>query len=158
MPVIHVTTIIHAPVERVFDISRSIELHKKSMQHTHEQAIAGNVSGLLNEGDIVTWKAFHLRKERYLKVRISKLQKYSFFIDEMMQGDFKSYKHEHYFKPIDNGTILINILSFETPYSVIGILFNKFFLTNYMKQLLEHRINFIKHYAEEEAAQKNLIL
>lgn len=156
MPVIHLTTVIHAPVERVFDANRSVDLHKKSMAHTHEQAISGTYTGLLNEGDIVTWKAKHLRKDRFLKVRISKLDKYSFFLDEMIQGDFASYRHEHYFKPIDNGTIVINILSFETPYGMLGVLINKLFLTRYMRQLLEHRLNFIKHYAEEEVMQTSV--
>lgn len=126
------------------------------MAHTNEQATAGTYTGLLNQGDIVTWKAKHLRKDRYLKVRISKLEKYSFFMDEMIQGDFASYRHEHYFKPIDNGTIVINILSFETPYGTLGILINKLFLARYMRQLLEHRLNFIKNYAEEEAMKASV--
>lgn len=29
---------------RVFDLSRSIDLHKDSMAHTHEQTIAGRTS------------------------------------------------------------------------------------------------------------------
>jgi ligand-binding SRPBCC domain-containing protein len=156
VPVIHLTTVIHAPVERVFDISRNVDLHKKSMAHTNEQATAGTYTGLLSEGDIVTWKAKHLRKDRFLKVRISKLEKYSFFVDEMLQGDFAAYRHEHYFKPIINGTIVINILTFETPYGLLGVFLNKLFLVKYMRNLLEHRLNFIKNYAEAEVMKASV--
>ena len=41
---IHLTTLITAPIERVFDLSRSINLHKISTAHTGEKAIAGVTS------------------------------------------------------------------------------------------------------------------
>ncbi len=148
MPSIHLTTVIHAPVQRVFDLSRSIKLHKISMQHTNERAVAGTMSGLINEGENVTWKAKHFFKTRILKTRITKMQLYSFFEDEMVHGDFKMMKHRHYFKPIENGTIVIDEFDFETPYGNFGKLCNKLFLTSYLQGLLEKRNSVIKEYAE----------
>ena len=40
MPNIHLTTFIAAPVERVFDLSRNIDLHKESMTKHKEEAVA----------------------------------------------------------------------------------------------------------------------
>ena len=40
MPTITLTTIIKAPIENVFDLARSIDLHQHSMQHTKEKAVA----------------------------------------------------------------------------------------------------------------------
>jgi hypothetical protein len=65
MPTIHLTTFIEAPVKRVFDLSRNITLHKKSMQNTGETAIAGVTSGLINLNETVTWQAKHLFKTAY---------------------------------------------------------------------------------------------
>ena len=62
MPTIHLTTFIAAPAKKVFDLSRSIQLHKKSMTNHKEEAIAGTVSGLINLNETVTWKAHHLWK------------------------------------------------------------------------------------------------
>lgn len=148
MPKIHLTTLIHAPAERVFNLSRSITLHKKSMEHTGEIAIAGTTSGLIQLGETVTWQAKHFFKTRILQVQITAMRPYEFFTDEMKRGDFKSMVHHHYFKPIDNGTIMIDEFKFEAPYGFIGKLVNYFFLTTYMKQLLEQRNNVIKQYAE----------
>jgi hypothetical protein len=47
MPTIYITTIIYAPIEKVFDAARSIDLHQASMQHTNERAIAGITKGLI---------------------------------------------------------------------------------------------------------------
>ena len=150
MPTIHLTTFINAPVERVFDLARSIDLHKKSMAHTREEAVAGVTTGLVSLHDTVTWKGKHLGKIRVFKSRVTALQKPLLFSDEMAEGDFKSYAHEHHFKQVENGTIMIDIVNFEAPYRGIGRLFSKLFLTKYMRRLLEMRNHAIREYAETD--------
>ena len=51
MPAITLTTQVNAPIETVFDLSRSIDLHVESTYQTNEKAIAGCTSGLINLGD-----------------------------------------------------------------------------------------------------------
>jgi ligand-binding SRPBCC domain-containing protein len=148
MPTIHLTTFIAAPVERVFDLSRSIDVHKKSLAHTNEQAVAGTTSGLIRQDETVTWKAKHLGKMRFLKVRISSMLAPQSFTDEMVNGDFKQMKHEHHFKPIQNGTLMIDLFSFESPYGTVGKIANYIFLQRYLRKLLERRNQAIKEFAE----------
>jgi ligand-binding SRPBCC domain-containing protein len=150
MPTIQLTTFVAAPTQRVFDLARSIELHRKSMAHTGEEAIAGTTSGLIGLDETVTWKARHLRKMRVLKSKITAMDPPLSFTDEMVSGDFKSLRHEHHFKTIANGTLLIDIFSYEAPYGGLGKLADRLFLTRYMKALLEARNKTIKEYAESE--------
>lgn len=154
---IHLTTVINAPVERVFDLSRSIKLHTISTAHTGEVAIAGVINGLINEHETVTWQARHLFKQRQFTSKITSMKKPVHFTDEMIQGDFKSFKHEHHFKPIDNGTILIDLVAFESPYGSAGNLLNKIFLKRYLRKLLVDRNEVIKEYAETEKWKAVLI-
>lgn len=148
MPVIHLTTFIEAPLQRVFDLSRSINLHKKSMEESGEEAIGGTTSGLINLDETVTWKARHLGKTRRLKVKVAAMEAPRFFMDEMLEGDFKSMKHEHHFKATENGTILIDLFHFETRYGMAGKVFTRFYLSGYLRRLLEQRNKVIKEYAE----------
>jgi ligand-binding SRPBCC domain-containing protein len=148
MPVIHLTTFIAAPVQRVFDLSRSINLHKISTAATHEKVVDGVMTGLINEGETVTWQAKHLFKQRRFTSRITHMLHPTAFSDEMIAGDFSRFVHEHHFKATDNGTIMIDLLQFETPYGWLGKLFNRFYLTNYLEQLLQNRNLVIKEYAE----------
>ena len=150
MPTIHLTTFIAAPADRVFDLARSIDLHRKSMAHVAEEAIAGTTTGLIGPDETVTWKAKHLMKTRILKSRVTAMNRPLSFTDEMVDGDFKSLRHEHHFKSIGNGTLLIDLFHFESPYGGIGKLVNDLFLTRYMKKLLETRNQAIKDYAESE--------
>jgi ligand-binding SRPBCC domain-containing protein len=150
MPTIHLTTFVAAPAQRVFDLARSIDLHRKSMAASAEEAIAGTTSGLIGLNETVTWKAKHLRRTRILKSKITAMNPPLSFTDEMVQGDFKSLRHEHHFKKIDNGTLLIDIFIYESPYGGLGRLADRLFLTRYMKNLLETRNKTIKEYAESE--------
>jgi ligand-binding SRPBCC domain-containing protein len=150
MPLIHLTTFIAAPAERVFDLSRSIDVHKKSMAHTNEQAVAGTTSGLIKQDETVTWKARHLGKIRVLKVRVSSMKSPESFTDEMVNGDFKSMTHEHHFKSIQNGTLMIDLFSFESPYGAAGKIVNYVFLKRYLRKLLERRNQAIKEFAETD--------
>ena len=150
MPTIHLTTFVAAPPERVFDLARSIDLHRKSMAHTAEEAIAGTTTGLIGLDETVTWKAKHLMKTRVLKSKITAMERPLSFTDEMVSGDFKSFKHEHHFKRIENGTLLIDLFHFETPYGGLGKLVNQLYLVRYMKNLLDIRNKAIKEYAESD--------
>ena len=157
MPTIHLTTFIAAPAERVFDLSRNVELHKLSMKKHKEEAVAGTRFGLIEKDETVTWKAKHFFKTRLLRSKITEMAKPGFFVDEQAEGDFKMLKHEHHFKPCDNGTIMIDLLSFEMPYGAVGKWFNVLYFTKYMRALLEERNKVIKEYAESEKWRHVLI-
>jgi len=157
MPFVHLTTFIAAPQQRVFDLSRSVDLHRASMKHHEEKIIDGSMNGLMKLNDTVTWTAKHFFKQRRLKIKITQLQKPDFFVDEQQEGDFEMMKHEHYFKPIENGTIMIDQFHFETPYGLIGKIINKLYLEKYMTKLLNQRNQVIKDAAESNLWKQYLI-
>jgi ligand-binding SRPBCC domain-containing protein len=156
MPVIQLTTFIKAPVEIVFDLSRSIDLHTISTKHTQEEAIAGVTKGLINVKETVTWQAMHLFKKRKFTSIISEMTIPQHFCDEMTRGDFIFFKHDHYFDALNGGTIMSDIIKFKSPYNIIGVLFNKLFLTRYLKELTIKRNECIKLYAESGEWKKIL--
>ncbi|MGE5108919.1 MAG: SRPBCC family protein [Sphingobacteriales bacterium] len=150
MPTIHLTTLVHAPAETVFNLSRHIAMHKKTMEHTGERAIAGVTTGLINLNETVTWEGKHLFKKRRFTSKITEMKPFDNFTDEMVLGDFKSFKHQHHFKQIENGTIIIDILDYETPYGIIGQLFNSLYMHSYLEALIKKRNDMIKEYAESK--------
>jgi ligand-binding SRPBCC domain-containing protein len=148
MPTLHITTVIHAPIERVFDLSRSVSLHRRSMDRHREEAVAGKTGGLMEEGESVTWQARHLGKTRRFTSKVTRMDVPAFFCDEMTSGDFKSFRHEHHFQAIANGTVMMEYLQFETPYGWVGRMANRLFLENYIKRLVKKRNHLIKDCAE----------
>ena len=156
MPTIHLTTFIAAPAERVFDLSRHIGLHKQAMSKYREDAVAGTRFGLIDKDDTVTWKAKHFFRNRLMRVKVTDMEKAQRLIDEQIMGDFKMMKHERHFKSCDNGTLLIDLFHFESPYGVLGHWFNNLYLTRYLRKLIEHHNEIIKEYAESGKWKKLL--
>ncbi len=150
MPRIIIELHIEAPIAIVFDLARSIDLHKISTSHTNEQAISGKTSGLINLHEQVTWKAKHFGIYQRLSSKITALKKPYFFVDEMVAGAFHSFKHEHHFKTLENGTVMTDIFVYKAPLGFLGSLANILFLKKYMTQLLTRRNMVIKNFAETE--------
>jgi ligand-binding SRPBCC domain-containing protein len=148
MSTIHLKTIIKADVQTVFDLARDIGLHQKSTFKTGEKAIAGRTSGLIEEGETVTWRAKHLRVYQTHTSKITSMEKPHQFTDIMLKGTFKSVRHQHIFKQEGNNTIMTDIFEFESPLGIIGKLFNQFFLKNYLTNFLLERNKLIKTTAE----------
>ena len=86
MPVIVLETIIEAPLERCFDLSRSVDLHMISTAHTSEKAVAGICEGLIGPGQSVTWQARHFGVVQYLTSKITEYERPHRFVDEMQQA------------------------------------------------------------------------
>ncbi|MEX2556336.1 MAG: SRPBCC family protein [Actinomycetota bacterium] len=111
-------TLIAAPLERCFDLSRDVDLHMRSMRFSRERAIAGKTSGLLDSGDAVTWEARHFGLRHRHTSRITAFDRPRHFRDEMVAGRFASFRHDHYFEPDGDGTKMIDVVSFASPFGV----------------------------------------
>ena len=158
MPHIELTTEIHAPIQRCFDLARSVELHKLSTRETEEEAIAGVTSGLIGEGQMVTWSAKHFGITQTLTSKITAFNFPFHFRDEMVDGVFKMICHDHIFEEDGKKTIMRDNFQFESPGGLFGALFNKVMLEGYLRDLLIGRNQVIKEVAESDGWKKILKL
>ncbi len=156
MPSIELATFIAAPVERVFDLARSIDLHTDSTAGTGERAVAGVTSGLIGPGEEVTWRARHLGVWQSLTVRITAYERPSHFADTMLRGAFRRMEHHHRFEPSVGGTTMRDTFRYESPLGVLGRLADLLFLARYMRSFLVERNRVIKAAAESDAWRRYL--
>jgi ligand-binding SRPBCC domain-containing protein len=150
MPIIRLTTEINAPIEICFDLSRSIDLHKYSMEHTKEEAIAGRKTGLIEDGEFVTWQAKHFGITQYLTSKISNFNRPYIFRDEQTKGIFDYFKHDHIFELKENKTIMTDVFEYLAPFGFLGRIADRWFLEKYMTNLLLRRNKVIKEFAESD--------
>ena len=154
MTVIRLTTLIKAPIEKCFDLSRSIDLHIESTKATNEKAIAGRTSGLIEQGEFVTWEATHFFIRQQLTTHIVEMRKPRYFKDVMTKGAFRSMEHEHLFESKENHTLMTDIFCYEVPYGLAGKIFDYFILKRYMMNLLLTRNEVIKKAAKQIEKQQ----
>jgi len=148
MNTIHLTTKIKAPIKTVFDASRNIDVHQKSASKSKEKAIAGITSGLINLNETVTWRGKHFGFYLEHKSRITTMNFYDYFVDEMEKGHFKSFKHEHFFEEENGFTIMKDKLQYETPFGIFGKLFDVLFLEKHLIHFLLERNKVLKEVSE----------
>jgi ligand-binding SRPBCC domain-containing protein len=144
------STFVAAPPERVFDLSRSIDLHQRSLGHTGETAVAGRTSGLIGLDETVTWRARHLGVTQHLTSRISGYDRPRWFRDEMVRGAFAWMVHDHEFDAVDGGTVLRDVFRFAAPLGLLGRVAEAVLLRRYMTRFLEARNAVIKRVAESD--------
>lgn len=152
MPIIKLETKIKADRNIVFDLSRSIDLHKISTEQTNEEAIAGKTSGLIGMGESVTWRAKHFGFYQTLTSKITEYDKPNYFSDEMVKGAFTKFKHKHHFVELNDGneTLMTDYFDYKSPFGILGKLVDKLFLKKYMAKLLIERNRIIKEFAESD--------
>jgi ligand-binding SRPBCC domain-containing protein len=152
-------TVIHAPVERCFDLARSVEVHLLGNVHFGEQALAtgGVTSGLIGLGQRVTWRAKHFGIWHNLRSEITMMEPPVYFQDVMIQGIFRFMRHDHYFRSLPSGkTEMKDVFCFAAPLPILGLLAETLVLRRYMRTLLRERNLVIQQVAESSEWQKYL--
>lgn len=150
MPRIHLTTFIAAPVERVFDLSRHLALYKLLFHNRKEKFSSGAGTSIVGKGETISIVTKHAGRTRMSMIKITDLQRPLNFIEEQVRGDLQNFRHEHHFKAVENGTIIIDLVEFGFPKDFMGRIFGKIYFRNYLDALLKKRNEVIRSYAETE--------
>lgn len=138
-----------APLEVCFDLARNVDIHIKTTSKTKEKAVGGVTEGLLEEGDSVTWEAFHFGIKQRLTSKVTYMEKPNMFIDIMLEGAFESFTHTHQFSKKKNGTLMVDIFEYSSPFGPIGMMADKLFLESYMREFIILRAKELKKIAEQ---------
>lgn len=144
-------TVIEAPIERCFDLSRSVEVHLLANVHSGEQAMAlgGVTAGLVGLGEEVMWRAKHFGVWQALTSRTTALDAPGFFQVTMVKGIFQSMQADHLFRSLPSGaTEMKDLFRISAPLPLLGPLAETLFLRRYMLSLLRERNAVIKDVAE----------
>lgn len=148
MPKLQFTTVIHAPIQRVFDLTRCVSLHKRHFEKHAIVPVQGKYSGLLDLRDHVTWRGKLGRKVRQIAIEVTDLKAPEYLKMEFRKELFDQFQHEAYFKSIENGTILIDQIEYELPAKAFTPFFNKNCVGKMITDLLKERNALCKEYAE----------
>ena len=152
-------TVIHAPIERCFDLARSVEVHLAGNVHSGEAAVAaaGVTSGLVGLSQRVTWRAKHFGVWHNLTSEITAMDRPAYFQNIMIEGIFRFMKHDHFFRQVSREeTEMKCVYCFAAPLPVLGRLAEIAFLGRYMQALLRERSAAVKEIAESSEWQRYL--
>jgi hypothetical protein len=152
-------TTIAAPIQRCFDLSRSVEVHLFANVHSGEQALAigGLTSGLTELSDQVTWRAKHFGIWQNLTSEVTAIESPTYFQVTMVKGVFRSMQADHIFRTLPSGAIeMKDLFRIAAPLPILGPLAELLFLRSYMLSLVRERNAVIKQLAESSNWQRYL--
>ncbi len=148
MSIIQLETIINAPLAAVFNLSLDIDFHMQSMSKSRERAIAGVTSGCIKKDETVTWRGKHFGPWLTHTSLITEYKPYTTFVDEMIDGRFKSFHHRHIFT-YENGYVKMqDIITYQAPFGFAGRIIDKMILYKYLTRLIKKRNTNLKNTLE----------
>ncbi len=148
MTTIQLDTEMHTSIEKAFNLSLDIDFHKKSASQTKEEAIAGVTSGHIKLNETVTWRGKHFGFFLTHESVISALERPYYFVDEMIQGRFKFFKHSHYYEEKNGVVHMKDVIMYRTPYGILGKLLDVLLIKRHMTQFIKNRNQALKNELE----------
>lgn len=129
MQTLIIETQINAPPETCFDLIRE--------------------RGKVTLGETVTFEEKHFAIMQRLTVKVIECRRPHRFTDEMIEGNFESFKHIHEFVPDGEGTLLRDTLIWTSPFGIVGRLVDALFLKDHLKKIVTLRNARIRQAAEK---------
>jgi ligand-binding SRPBCC domain-containing protein len=147
-----IETRIRAPIELCFDLARDVTAHAESAAFSSERVVEpGRTQGLLELGDTVAFEGRHFGFTQRFVARITALDRPNRFVDEMVDGAFKWFRHVHEFESNDGLTIMRDTLEWKAPFGLIGDLADLLFLRRHKRWFVATKQNALKQIAEKRA-------
>jgi ligand-binding SRPBCC domain-containing protein len=157
MTKIEFNTHIKAPIERCFDLSRSIDFHKVSISPVFkEESVAGCTTGLIghNQRTLMQSKLWGFQFSTELK--IVKFNPPYFLSYEIADSNFHSIIHDYYFYDIGDETAMVNHFYYKLKLGVLGEIANLLILEKYLTRIITQRNDLLRDYAETDKWQEIL--
>jgi ligand-binding SRPBCC domain-containing protein len=139
---------IHAPIERCFLLSTSIELVEQVLEMRPVEGSFRKTAGLVVEGDRIEWRGWVFGLPQVHESLITRYERPAFFQDAMARGRFKRFQHDHRFTEIDGHTLVVDKVKFSLPFGGPGKVVARWVMVPHIAALLRRRVILLKHVAE----------
>lgn len=75
----------------------------------------------------------------YWLTEITHVEINKYFVDEQRYGPYSMWHHKHYFKEIDGGTEMIDVVHYKVPLYFLGDIVNKLIVKKKLKDIFDFR-------------------
>ena len=151
--VIREQQLVHAPIDRLFELTCSLALVHQELGMT---AVAGRTTGLVQAGDTIRWQGWQLGLPQFHVSLISGFDPPHFLQDTMLAGRFAYFQHDHHLRETPEGTLLQDELRFRMKWGMAGRAAGKVLLLPHVTHLLRSRFARLKRIAESDAWRQYL--
>lgn len=154
MGTLRTTTLVHAPVDEVFDLARDVGEQKAAFAHTGARLLPpGRTRGLSATGDTVCLVSRHIGRWWRLDVRVSMMDRPRRIVVVQDRGPFRALRYHRVFAATGAGTLVTDELEWAAAPGPLGRLVDGAGLRRHLLRLLLARNAHLKRRAEVAAAR-----
>tara|TARA_R110001583_G_scaffold1026_5_gene8856 strand:- start:690 stop:1145 length:456 start_codon:yes stop_codon:yes gene_type:complete len=132
---------INASLEEVWKfISDPANLKKITPDYMGFDIISNDVPSEMYAGMIISYKVSPLFGIKTTWVtEITHLKENSYFVDEQRVGPYKIWHHQHMIQPMEKGTLMTDIVSYQPPLGLLGSVANTLIIKGKLKEIFDYR-------------------
>jgi len=133
--------LIHAPLDELWGfISSPRNLKDITPDYMGFDITTLNLPKKMHEGMIICYKVSPMFgiKTNWV-TEITHIREKSFFVDEQRIGPYAFWHHQHILETMDNGVLMKDIVTYQPPFGLLGIVANSLFIKNKLNEIFEYR-------------------
>ncbi|ASO04160.1 ligand-binding SRPBCC domain-containing protein [Arenibacter algicola] len=132
---------INASLEEVWKfISDPANLKKITPDYMGFDIISKDVPSEMYAGMIISYKVSPLFGIKTTWVtEITHLKENSYFVDEQRVGPYKIWHHQHMIQPMEKGTLMTDIVSYQPPLGLLGSVANTLIIKGKLNEIFDYR-------------------
>lgn len=132
---------INASLEEVWKfISDPANLKKITPDYMGFDIISKDVPSKMYAGMIISYKVSPLFGIKTTWVtEITHLKENSYFVDEQRVGPYKIWHHQHRIQPMEKGTLMTDIVSYQPPLGLLGSVANTLIIKGKLNEIFDYR-------------------
>jgi ligand-binding SRPBCC domain-containing protein len=137
---------IPASREKVWDFfSKPDNLHLITPKDMRFETISVHDGKKIFSGQLIEYKLAPLFGiPMYWMTEILQVCEPEFFIDIQRKGPYSLWKHQHFFKEIEGGTEMMDLVQYKAPYWIIGGIANQLYLKRKLNAVFNFRFQMVE--------------
>lgn len=122
------------------------------------KVLSPNVSPTVYAGQLIEYRVSPLLGiPLFWKTEITDVKENEFFIDEQRKGPYTRWHHEHYFKSIEGGVEMTDLVEYKNPLGVLGKWANEWFVRKKLRDIFNYRFYKVEELLGKWESQDPLI-
>jgi len=93
----------------------------------------------------------------FWKTEITDVKDYECFIDEQRKGPYARWHHAHYFKPIEGGVEMTDLVEYKNPLGILGKWANKWLVRKKLHAIFTYRYHKVEELLGKWEGQEPMI-
>jgi ligand-binding SRPBCC domain-containing protein len=148
MAQIIIETIIEAPAATCFSLIRDEGVRFEAAFFRAADIKHQFDRGTVEMGQVVTFKEKLLGFDQTLTLQVVELEPARRFLDEMIDGPFREFRHLHEFNDSRRKTLMRDTLDWTLPFGILGTLADKLFVERHLRGIVTRRNERLRSLAE----------